>query len=82
MIMWSQVRTCLVTSFENPDFVRNLLFSLLKNSVDEQGHRRRVGSPVTNFPRASPRCASCRNVVMIKKRTTDKRLANAIVYKK
>ena len=38
----SQVRTYPLTRFENLDFVRNLLFSLLKNSksvVDERGHR-------------------------------------------
>ena len=32
MIMGSPVQTCLVTRFEILDFVRNLLFPLLRNS--------------------------------------------------
>ena len=45
MNVGSCVRTHLVTCFENLDFVRNLLFPLLKNSksvVDEWGHQLRI----------------------------------------
>ena len=45
MIVGPRIRTRLVTRFENLDFVRNLLFPLLKNSksvVDERGHRLRI----------------------------------------
>ena len=38
-------------------FVMDFLFPLLKNSmsgVDERGHRFRSGSPLTNYPHASP----------------------------
>ena len=41
----SQVRTCLVTRFQNLDFVRNLLFPLLKNSesvVDKWGEGKMI----------------------------------------
>ena len=36
MSVGSRVRTRLVTRFENLDFVRNLLFSLLKNLKNSQ----------------------------------------------
>ena len=42
-----------MTRFEKLDFVRNLLFPLLKNSksvVEEQGHCLRSRSPLTFFP--------------------------------
>ena len=44
MIVGSRVRTRLVTHFENLDFVRNVLFPLLKKSKsdEERGHRLRI----------------------------------------
>ena len=44
MIRESRVRTRLVTRFENLDFVKNVLFPLLKNSKsgEERGHRLRI----------------------------------------
>ena len=50
--MGSRVR---IRLFHILHFVRNLLFPLLKDSksgVDDQGHRFRSGSPLTNYPHA------------------------------
>ena len=62
MKVGSRFQTRVVTRFENLDFVRSLLFSLLKNSVDERGHLLRILH--------APCRVSFRNVAVIKKRTT------------
>ena len=59
LIIESQFLTRLVTRFENLDFMKNLLFPLLKNFksvVDERGHCLRSESPFTFLPGAAPKC--------------------------
>ena len=70
LIVGSQFLTRLVTRFENLDFMRNLLFPLLKNFksvVDERGHRLRSESPLTFLLCAAPKCYLLNTFKMISK---------------
>ena len=70
LIVGSQFLTRLVTRFENLDFMRNLLFPLLKNFksvVDERGHRLRSESPLTFLLCAAPKCYLLNTFKMIRK---------------